>query len=170
MLLTYSCRPVLSRIDFMTRVFLATGVAGLTRAELPGDDVDTVAVGFDVRCMAADARAEQNVYAGTQGDGVLRSDDAGRTWRRSGLEGWVVKSLTISAAVPRADPAAGPAPPTRGRLGDVRRDWTGNTDGRWRRTRRIRIAGTSRSHPGSRPTPNMHRRRSSEAMEGTGGA
>ena len=84
----------------MTTVFLATGPAGLARAELPGADVEKVAAGFDVRCVAADPRAENNVYAGTQGDGVLRSDDGGRTWRPSGLDGWVVKSLAISAAAP----------------------------------------------------------------------
>ena len=84
----------------MTSVYLATGPAGLARAELPGADVERVAAGFDVRCVSADPRAEHNVYAGTQGGGVLRSDDGGRTWRPSGLDGWVVKSLAISAAAP----------------------------------------------------------------------
>ncbi len=84
----------------MTSVYLATSPAGLARAELPGADVERVAAGFDVRCVAADPRAEHNVYAGTQGDGVLRSDDGGRTWRPAGLDGWVVKSLAISAAAP----------------------------------------------------------------------
>jgi hypothetical protein len=45
-------------------------------------------------------RPRKNVYAGTQGDGVLRNDDAGRTWRRSGLEGRVVKTLVTSALIP----------------------------------------------------------------------
>jgi len=84
----------------VTSVYLATGPAGLARAELPGADVERVAAGFDVRCVSADPRAEHNVYAGTQGGGVLRSDDGGRTWRPSGLDGWVVKSLAISAAAP----------------------------------------------------------------------
>ena len=84
----------------MTSVYLATGPAGLARAELPGADVERVAAGFDVRCVSADPRAEHNVYAGTQGGGVLRSDDGGRTWRPSGLDGWVVKSLAISAPAP----------------------------------------------------------------------
>ncbi len=69
----------------MTTAFLATGPSGLARAELAQGHVEHVAAGFDVRCVAADPRAAQNIYAGTQGDGVLRSDDAGRTWRRSRL-------------------------------------------------------------------------------------
>lgn len=84
----------------MNTVLLATGPSGLARAELAEGYVEHVAAGFDVRCVAADPHAAQNVYAGTQGDGVLRSDDAGRTWRRSGLEGWVVKTLVISALIP----------------------------------------------------------------------
>jgi len=87
-------------LDSMTTVLLATSRAGLARAELPGGRVRPVAPGFDVRCVAACPRAAHNVYAGTQGNGVLRSDDAGQTWRRSGLEGWVVKSLAVSAVVP----------------------------------------------------------------------
>jgi hypothetical protein len=83
----------------MTTVFLATGPAGLARAELAEGCVQHVAAGYDVRCVAADPHAAQNAYAGTQGDGVLRSDDAGRTWHRSGLEGRVVKTLVISALI-----------------------------------------------------------------------
>jgi hypothetical protein len=76
----------------MSTVFLATGPTGLARAELAEGYVEHVAARFDVRYIAADPHAAENVYAGAQGDGVLRSDDAGRTWRRSGLEGWVVKT------------------------------------------------------------------------------
>src|SRR6266508_1848774 len=47
--------------------------------------------------------------------------------------------LPLTVASTRADPAAGPAPPTLGRHGDVRRDWTGNTDGR-------RPTGAARFH------------------------
>ncbi len=81
-------------------MFLATGPSGLARAALAQGSVEHVAAGFDVRCVAADPHTAQNVYAGTQGDGVLRSDDAGRTWRRSGLEGRVVKTLVTSALIP----------------------------------------------------------------------
>src|SRR5260370_16530897 len=84
----------------MTSFFVAAGRAGFAGAELAEGSVQHVAAGFDVRCVAADPHAAQTAYAGTQGDGVLRSDDAGRTWRRSGLEGRVVKTLVISALIP----------------------------------------------------------------------
>jgi hypothetical protein len=67
-------------ISSITTVFLATGPSGLARAELAQGSVEHVAAGFDVRCIGADPQAAQNVYAGTQGDGVLCSDNAGRTW------------------------------------------------------------------------------------------
>jgi photosystem II stability/assembly factor-like uncharacterized protein len=54
----------------------------------------------DVRCLAADPVHPCIVYAGTQGDGVLRSDDAGETWRPSGLAGRIVKSLAVSRTSP----------------------------------------------------------------------
>jgi photosystem II stability/assembly factor-like uncharacterized protein len=59
-----------------------------------------VAAGFDVRCLAADPLAPHKSYAGTQGQGVLRSDDAGLNWRGVSLDGWVVTSIAISALVP----------------------------------------------------------------------
>ena len=40
------------------------------------------------------------VYAGTQGGGVMRSDDCGRTWRPAGLDGCTVNSLSVSRAEP----------------------------------------------------------------------
>src|SRR5260370_21928979 len=59
----------------------------------------------DVRCLAADPVHPCIVYAGTQGDGVLRSDDASETWRPSGLAGRIVSWL----AVGRPSPATGDA-------------------------------------------------------------
>jgi hypothetical protein len=44
----------------------------------------------DVRCLT---RAGERVYAGTNGAGVMRSDDGGATWRVVGLEGIAVRSL-----------------------------------------------------------------------------
>jgi len=63
----------------MTTVFLATGPKGLARTELAEGYVEYAAAGLDVRCVATDPHAAHHIYAGTQGDGVLRSDDAGRT-------------------------------------------------------------------------------------------
>lgn len=80
------------------RVFLAAFDSGIGRAE-PGQDgewtVAQVAVEHQVTCLAAGVGAGNVVYAGTV-DGVLRSDDRGVTWRRSGMAGQMVMSLAVS--------------------------------------------------------------------------
>ena len=80
-------------------VFIATTGNGLARAEpgLSGDwSVEYFLEGQDVRCLAADPHNPNVVYAGTQGQGVLRSDDRGLTWNSAGLPGMVVKSIAVS--------------------------------------------------------------------------
>jgi photosystem II stability/assembly factor-like uncharacterized protein len=72
---------------------------GLARAVCRPDAawiVEYPITGVDVRCLAADPRHPHLLYAGTQGNGVLRSQDAGRTWRPAGLDGRIVKSLAVS--------------------------------------------------------------------------
>lgn len=54
----------------------------------------------DVRCLAADPLNPSIVYAGTQGQGVLRSTDYGATWEPAGLDGRIVKSLAVSRTEP----------------------------------------------------------------------
>lgn len=54
----------------------------------------------DVRCLAADPLNPNMVYAGTQGNGVLRSSDGGQTWKAAGLSGRVIKALAVSQVVP----------------------------------------------------------------------
>lgn len=54
----------------------------------------------DVRCLAADPLNPRVIYAGTQGKGVLRSQDYGATWETAGLEGRIVKSLAASRTEP----------------------------------------------------------------------
>jgi photosystem II stability/assembly factor-like uncharacterized protein len=49
-----------------------------------------------VRCLARDPLDEAALYAGTQGAGVFRSGDQGRTWQAAGLAGQFVKSLAAS--------------------------------------------------------------------------
>jgi len=56
--------------------------------------------GQDVRCLAIDPQHPALVYAGTQGNGVLRSDDGGKTWRAAGPAGRIVKSLAVSRTKP----------------------------------------------------------------------
>lgn len=69
--------------------FVAATVRGVSLLE--GDTVRTT-LENDVRALSSDAVV---VYAGTQGDGVYRSDDRGESWRRAGLEGRIVKALAV---------------------------------------------------------------------------
>ncbi len=59
----------------------------------------------DVRCLAA---RDGRIVAGTQTDGLHRSDDGGTTWRPAGLPGMTVKSV---AAAEDDVLAAGTQPP-----------------------------------------------------------
>ncbi len=85
------------------KTFLATTGNGLTRAQNSGADnwqVERQLQDQDVRCLAVDPLHNSLVYAGTQGDGVLRSDDHGRHWQQAGLSGVSVKSLSVSTSDP----------------------------------------------------------------------
>src|SRR5262245_55744017 len=83
--------------------FIATTGSGLTRATHTASGawhVETLLADQDVRCLAADPLHPDVVYAGTQGQGVFRSDDGGTTWRPAGLGGHIVKALAVSQAEP----------------------------------------------------------------------
>lgn len=80
-------------------LFLATGRSGIVRAERRTDakwSVEQVVKACDVRCLASDLMNPGVVYAGTQGEGVFRSDDRGRTWLPAGLDGRIVKAIAVS--------------------------------------------------------------------------
>jgi hypothetical protein len=83
--------------------FVATTGNGIVRAARRGDGTwaaRTLLGGLVVRCLAVDRRGPPRLYAGTQGAGVLRSDDGGLSWRGSGLEGQVVTALAASPRQP----------------------------------------------------------------------
>lgn len=87
----------------MNRIFLSTNGSRLARAECAKDSywsVEFVLKGTDVRCLATDPHHPNVVYAGTQGKGVLRSDDWGKTWQPAGMGGHVVKAVAVSPAEP----------------------------------------------------------------------
>jgi hypothetical protein len=76
---------------------------GLARAERAASgvwQVEHLLADQDVRCLAADPRNRDVVYAGTQGNGVLRSIDRGKTWQPAGLSDRIVKSIAISPTEP----------------------------------------------------------------------
>lgn len=61
-------------------------------AVLDDEGVRTTLEG-DVRALVAVGGV---VYAGTQGDGVFRSDDAGESWQHAGLAGAIVKAFAVA--------------------------------------------------------------------------
>ncbi len=77
---------------------LATPYGRLAKAVRTDDNwaVTFPLEGQDVRCLASDPRNPQIVYAGTQGDGIWRSEDSGETWQPCGMSGQIVKSIAVS--------------------------------------------------------------------------
>lgn len=51
-------------------------------------------------CLAADPSRGGRVWCGTDGGGVLRSDDGGASWHRVGLEGEEITAVAASPAAP----------------------------------------------------------------------
>ena len=86
----------------MSTVFLATTSEGLRFASDKAGNwtVEPVAPRHDVCCLAVDPNRPSTVFAGTHGNGVLESRDAGYTWHECGLAGMTVKSLAVSKATP----------------------------------------------------------------------
>jgi len=80
-------------------VFLAGAPHGIARATQADGQwlVQQTLAGRWVRCLAVDGGA---IYAGTHGDGVLRSDDGGASWTPSGIPGTVVTSLAVAPSEP----------------------------------------------------------------------
>ena len=84
-------------------LFVSTTGNGLARASRDANDgwsVEFLLAGQNVRCLASDPLNPETIYAGTQGNGVLRSDDRGKSWRLAGLDGHVVNSLAVSGSEP----------------------------------------------------------------------
>ena len=80
-------------------LFFSTTGNGIARAARRADDrweVEHLLQGEDARCLALDSLNGNVVYVGTQGNGVLRSDDLGDSWRSSGLDGQTIKALAVS--------------------------------------------------------------------------
>ncbi len=85
------------------KIFLSTTSSGIGRAEgtVGGDWAVEIALsGQNVRCLAADPLDRAVVYAGTKGQGVWRSGDAGKSWEPAGLDGQMVNALAVSPHEP----------------------------------------------------------------------
>ncbi len=80
-------------------LFIANTGQSLTRAERRAQnnwEVEQIMPGEDVRCLALDPFDSRVIYAGTGNNGVLRSQDQGRSWTHAGLEFILVRALAPS--------------------------------------------------------------------------
>ena len=78
---------------------MSTTGLGITRAAFSYDagwTVDRLLQDVQVNCLVSDPLQTGEVYAGTSGDGILRSDDRGITWHNTGLGGADVRALAAS--------------------------------------------------------------------------
>lgn len=82
--------------------FIANNGSGLSRAASAGGfrTVGGLLEGHDVRCLAADLRNADVVYASTESQGVLRSREQGGNWEPAGMACQIVKSLAVSSHEP----------------------------------------------------------------------
>jgi photosystem II stability/assembly factor-like uncharacterized protein len=85
------------------KTFLATTSQGLARATCGTSEVWSVEFpvpDHHVRCLATEPLNPNRLYAGTQGNGMLRSNDAGKTWQLVGLVGQTITALASSPTQP----------------------------------------------------------------------
>lgn len=84
------------------RLLISNTHPGIARAYHDGDAwrVEHLLPDYDVRSFAHHPDRPGVIWAGTQGQGLLRSDDEGLTWQQAGLSGQVIKSIAISPSHP----------------------------------------------------------------------
>jgi hypothetical protein len=83
--------------------FLSVTGDGITRAERIDDmswRVENLLGGQEITCLAVDPLQPGALYAGTRGEGILRSVDYGKTWSSAGQIGHAVKAINVSPLKP----------------------------------------------------------------------
>jgi hypothetical protein len=85
-----------------TKIFISTTGNAISRAECINESwtVESLLSGESVRCLLRDPLDKAVIYAGTQNNGILRSNDCGKTWSHQSLAGQAVKTLAISSSRP----------------------------------------------------------------------
>jgi hypothetical protein len=61
---------------------------------------DTAVIGHRTMALAVDPTQPDTIYVGTDGHGILKTEDYGKTWKALGLEGQIVRALAISKLRP----------------------------------------------------------------------
>jgi photosystem II stability/assembly factor-like uncharacterized protein len=110
----------------MNKVFLSTNGNRLARAECStngGWSMEFLLEGTAVGCLATNPHHPNVVFAGTKGNGVLRSEDWGKTWQPAGMQGQVIKAIAVSRSVPNLV-VAGTKPPALFVSRDGGQSWT----------------------------------------------
>lgn len=85
------------------KTFLAItsqGLASATGGQNDAWSVEMLLADQVVTCLAVDPLNPQVLSVGTQGRGVLRSNDGGKTWQPAGLAGHHIKALAASPTQP----------------------------------------------------------------------
>jgi len=84
------------------QIFLAANGKTITRAEWLDNtwQVQNTLEGMKVNTLLSDPIKPEKVYAGTQRDGILVSNDTGKSWQQIGMKNIPVKSLAISPRDP----------------------------------------------------------------------
>lgn len=85
------------------RTFISATGNDLVRATLDTDgewSVETLLSDKGISCLATDPKNPEIIYAGTQKQGIWRSDDSGLTWKAGGLAGLHIKSLAVNSHNP----------------------------------------------------------------------
>src|SRR5579884_1704791 len=83
----------------MKKLYIATNQALAIAHQHNGAwDIDTQLIGLSTQCLALDPQQPAEVYCGTFGQGLWRSNDAGKTWENVGTNtiGEQVMSVAIS--------------------------------------------------------------------------
>lgn len=103
-------------------IFVSTTWHGISRAERSGGSWQVSSHLKDEETRSLASSKPGLILVGTQGNGVFRSDDAGVSWRASGLNGMIVKSIAVSPADARVV-YAGTKPPRLFKSDDGGRHW-----------------------------------------------
>ena len=92
----------MSPVTLEERVIIAAKGQTITRAAFESGEwlVETILQDHSITCIAQDPFQMEWLYAGTRQDGLLISEDAGKSWHPFGFPGVAVRSLAVSPHVP----------------------------------------------------------------------